>query len=88
VGEFGMLIAFVGGITDALQGFVLPPLIHRATHWTSLGTIKRRMLLALSFLGISLMLSATYQNGLAFQAIRESQAAQELVLWGHGWGGE
>lgn len=77
VQQFGLLIAFVGGVTDALQGFVLPPLIHAATHGPLLGPGRLRLLRVLSGVGVLLMLSATWQNSLALRDVRRLDQQQQ-----------
>lgn len=38
---FGTLLGQVGGLTDALQAFVLPPLIYLSVHSDSLSGLQR-----------------------------------------------
>jgi amino acid permease len=60
--QFGLITAFVGAITDTLQGFVLPPLIYAATFAACISKGEKALLWAMSALGVVLMVSATYQN--------------------------
>ncbi|TFJ85801.1 hypothetical protein NSK_002621 [Nannochloropsis salina CCMP1776] len=59
---FGLITAFVGAITDTLQGFVLPPLIYAATFAVWMPKVEKALMITMSTLGIVLMLTATYQN--------------------------
>jgi len=60
--QFGLITAFVGAITDTLQGFVLPPLIYAATFAACMSRGEKALLWAMSALGVVLMVTATYQN--------------------------
>ena len=60
--QFGLITAFVGAITDTLQGFILPPLIYAATFAAALTQREKVSLVGISAVGVVLMLSATYQN--------------------------
>jgi len=62
VHQFGLITAFVGAITDTLQGFVLPPLIYAATFAVWMPKAEKALMITMSTLGIVLMLTATYQN--------------------------
>lgn len=62
VHQFGLITAFVGAITDTLQGFVLPPLIYAATFAVWMPNVEKALMITMSTLGIVLMLTATYQN--------------------------
>lgn len=49
---FGSVLGTVGGLTDALQAFVLPPLICLQTQTTRLGTIQRSFYVFICLWGI------------------------------------
>ena len=60
--QFGLITAFVGAITDTLQGFVLPPLIYAATFAACISKCEKMLLWMMSGLGVVLMITATSQN--------------------------
>ncbi|GAB5031147.1 amino acid transport protein [Nannochloropsis oceanica] len=60
--QFGLITAFVGAITDTLQGFILPPLIYAATFAACVSKCEKMLLWAMSGLGVVLMFTATSQN--------------------------
>lgn len=53
--HFGMMIGVVGGFTDAMQAYVLPPILYLRLHQHELGILSRIFYSSISILGVTIM---------------------------------